>query len=77
MIVEGKELRDNICSLFSSKKSFISEVKLVDSDIWLNLSAGPMSDDQAIIVATDIQPIFLKAIVSVTVNIYYRYQEDV
>lgn len=45
---------EKIHNLFATHKSFITEVKLFESDIWLNLSAGPMSTTTAIIVATGI-----------------------
>lgn len=57
MFVEGEELRHQIRALFESKRPFTCEVKLVEKDVWLTLSAGPMSESLAIIVATDITEI--------------------
>jgi hypothetical protein len=54
MVVEGPELMESLRILFETKKSFITDVKLVEKDVWLNLSAGPMNDNFATIVATGI-----------------------
>ena len=55
MVVEGEELMHKIRVLFETNKPFTSyEVKLVERDTWLTLSAGPMNENLAIIVATGI-----------------------
>jgi hypothetical protein len=54
LVVEGNELTEKLGVLFETGKSFMLEVKLLEKDIWLNLSAGSMNESQAIIVATDI-----------------------
>lgn len=54
MVVEGSEITEKIKILFEQKKNFRTDVKLVDSQIWLNLSVGPMNDYMATVVATDI-----------------------
>jgi hypothetical protein len=67
MVVEGSELAELLRVLFETKKSFITEVKLVEKDVWLNLSAGPMNDNLATIVATGILILFLLLFVVVAI----------
>lgn len=57
MVVEGAELMESLQNLFATKKSFIKDVKLLETDIWLNLSAGLINNNLATIVATDIHSI--------------------
>ena len=51
---EGDELKERIQTLFNTTKSFRSEVKLVEQEIWLTLNVGIINDNLATIVATDI-----------------------
>ncbi len=54
LVEDGTTLYSQLAGLFSTGKSFKSEAKLLDHDIWLNISAGIMNENQAIIVATGI-----------------------
>eukprot|EP00026_Physarum_polycephalum_P001583 Phypoly_transcript_01585.p1 GENE.Phypoly_transcript_01585~~Phypoly_transcript_01585.p1 ORF type:complete len:1072 (+),score=167.91 Phypoly_transcript_01585:208-3216(+) len=56
-VLEGPELKELIRMLFETKRSFSSEVKLVETDIWLTLNVGIINDNLATIVATDITAI--------------------
>jgi hypothetical protein len=53
-VLEGPELKELINNLFKTTKSFCSEVKLVEQDIWLALNVGIINDNLATIVATGI-----------------------
>jgi hypothetical protein len=53
-VLEGMELKELMNNLFTTKKSFSSEVKLVEQDIWLALNVGIINENLATIVATGI-----------------------
>lgn len=58
-LVDGSELTEKFYSLFENKSKFTAEIKLRNSNKWLNLSAGLMNDTIATVVATDIFFLFL------------------